>query len=280
VDAGWWTKAEQLDPQQAHIVNKVSVDDSFLVTGGPGSGKTNILLLRAQYLFLKRFKNVVVLTVGRSLTEFIRTGVAAKQVLEIDHISTHRQWSLDLIRQYRPARVGEAMQGNFAESSTHCAEILSEIADELGTERYQAILVDEVQDLSKQELEFMQRVTPRLILAGDGRQQLQAGKGIASAISLGLQLFQLPFHYRVGHAICSVADRISPPANPDKSLFATCKYDEQAMPSSAKLFPCASVDEQLERLNSAIKRQLKAYPNELLGVLVPSNADMLICTQI
>ncbi|CAB3779165.1 UvrD-helicase domain-containing protein [Pararobbsia alpina] len=152
MDAGWWTKAEQLDPQQAHIVNKVGVDNSFLVTGGPGSGKTNILLLRAQYLFLKRFKNVVVLTVGRSLTEFIRTGVAVKQVLEIDHIATHRQWSLDLIRQYRPARASEAMQGDFGESSARCAEILSEFVDELGPERYQAILVDEVQDLSAQEL--------------------------------------------------------------------------------------------------------------------------------
>jgi len=274
VDAGWWTKAEQLDSQQAHIIDKVGVDESFLVTGGPGSGKTNILLLRAQYLFLKRFKNVAVLTVGRSLTEFIRTGVAAKQVLEIDHISTHRQWSLDLIRQYRPSLVSEAMQGDFPTSSTRCAEILSEIAGELGFERYQAILVDEVQDLSKQELDFMRRITPRLILAGDGKQQLQAGQGIASAIALGLQKFHLPFHYRIGHAICAVADRISPPSNPAHSLLTTCKYDEQTKPSSAKLFACASVDEQLDKLIAAIKRQLRAYPNELLGVLVPSNGDI------
>lgn len=274
MDAGWWTKAEQLDPQQAHIVNQVGVDDSFLVTGGPGSGKTNILLLRAQYLFLRRFKNVVVLTVARSLTEFIRTGVAVKQILEMDHVSTHRQWSVDLIRQYRPARVAEAMQGSFVESSERCATILAEIADELGPERYQAILVDEVQDLSQQELEFMRRVTPRLILAGDHRQQLQPGKGIASAKGLGLQAFQLPFHYRIGHAICTVADRILPSADPAQSLLPTCKYDEQAMPSSAKLFSCASADEQLDKLVAAIKRQLKAYPNELLGVLVPSNADI------
>ncbi|MCX4176711.1 MULTISPECIES: UvrD-helicase domain-containing protein [Paraburkholderia] len=255
-------------------MNKVGVDDSFLVTGGPGSGKTNILLLRAQYLFLKRFKNVVVLTVGRSLTEFIRTGVAVKQVLEIDHIATHRQWSLDLIRQYRPSRASEAMQGDFGESSARCAEILSEFVDELGPERYQAILVDEVQDLSAQELEFMRRITPRLILAGDGKQQLQAGRGIASAKALGLNTFQLPYHYRIGHAICKVADCISPPADPADSLLSRCKYDEGAKPSSAKLIPCASVDEQLDRLVIAIKRQLRAYPDELLGVLVPANADI------
>ncbi|WP_060083606.1 AAA family ATPase [Burkholderia cepacia] len=274
VDAGWWTKSEQLDPQQAHIVNKVGVDDSFLVTGGPGSGKTNILLLRAQYLYLKRFKNIVVLTVGRSLTEFIRTGIAVKQVLEIDHISTHRQWSIDLIRQNRPHRLSEATEGDFRQSSRRCAEILSEVAAELGPERYQAILVDEVQDLGGEELDFMRKITPRLILAGDGNQQLQAGKGIASAMGLGLQQFTLPFHYRIGHAICTVADRIRPPVPPAESLLATCRYDEDALPSSAKLFPCASIDAQLEKLVAAIRRQLKAYPNELVGVLVPSNNDV------
>ncbi|VVD62815.1 hypothetical protein PCO31010_00197 [Pandoraea commovens] len=225
-------------------------------------------------MHLKRFKNIVVLTVGRSLTEFIRTGIAVKQVLEIDHVSTHRQWSIDLIRQSRPHRLAEATEGDFRQSSRRCAEILSEVAAELGPERYQAILVDEVQDLGSEELDFMRKITPRLILAGDGNQQLQAGKGIASALDLGLQQFDLPFHYRIGQAICTVADRIRPPIPPAKSLLATCKYDEDVLPSSAKLFPCGSIDEQLEKLVTAIKRQLKAYPNELIGVLMPFNSDV------
>ncbi|SOZ99778.1 conserved hypothetical protein [Cupriavidus taiwanensis] len=274
MDAGWWTKADDLDGQQAHVVNKVPVDESFLVTGGPGSGKTNILLLRARYLYLKQFRNLVILTVGRSLTEFIRTGVAAKQVLEFDHVQTHRAWSLELIRQYRPSLVAEARHGSYAESGARCAEILTEIADEIGPDRYQAILVDEVQDLSISELAFIKRIAPRVILAGDGKQQLQPGRGIAAAHSLGLSTFNLPNHYRLGTAICTVADRIIPASNPKQSLLETCKYDEQAKPSSAKLVPCSSAEEQLDKLAASVRRQLRAYPDELLGVLVPENSDI------
>ena len=274
MDAGWWTKSDDLDPQQARIVKQVGADESFLVTGGPGSGKTNILLLRAQYLYLKQYRNLVILTVGRSLTEFIKTGIAAKQVLEMDHISTHRQWSIDLVRQYRPDMLKEATSGDFVETSNRLASILSEIADEIGPTRFQAILVDEVQDLSKSELEFLRRITPRLILAGDGKQQLQAGRGINAALGLGMQSFKLPFHYRIGHAICKVADRLYPPAPGDLSLLDSCKYDEAAKPSSAKLIPSTSADDQLDSLAASIRRQLRAYPDELIGVLVPENADV------
>ena len=47
----WWIKPEQLDPAQREVIG-LSRKQSHLVLGPPGSGKTNLLLLRAKHLWL------------------------------------------------------------------------------------------------------------------------------------------------------------------------------------------------------------------------------------
>ena len=41
----WWVKQGQLDPHQKKVFT-LSISDDHLVKGPPGSGKTNLLLLR------------------------------------------------------------------------------------------------------------------------------------------------------------------------------------------------------------------------------------------
>ena len=45
----WWAKKEQLDPHQVKLIEDLPLDGNHLVVGPPGSGKTNILLRRAQF---------------------------------------------------------------------------------------------------------------------------------------------------------------------------------------------------------------------------------------
>ncbi|WP_287105756.1 hypothetical protein [Mesorhizobium sp.] len=70
----WWAKREQLDDNQVELIEELDLHEDFLVLGPPGSGKTNVLLRRAQFARSQGLPNVLVITYTRTLTEFLRTG--------------------------------------------------------------------------------------------------------------------------------------------------------------------------------------------------------------
>ncbi len=70
----WWTKKEQLDKDQIALIEKLPLRECFLILGPPGSGKTNVLLRRAQFVRGQNMPNVLVLTFTRPLAEFVKTG--------------------------------------------------------------------------------------------------------------------------------------------------------------------------------------------------------------
>src|SRR6202050_2266335 len=91
----WWAKKEQLDKTQIALIEELPLHESHLILGPPGSGKTNILLRRAQFVRTQELPNVLVLTFTRSLTEFIRTGCLDAQGREIfprTCVSTLESW--------------------------------------------------------------------------------------------------------------------------------------------------------------------------------------------
>ncbi|HEX7379931.1 MAG TPA: hypothetical protein VF278_22600, partial [Pirellulales bacterium] len=94
----WWVGKNDLDADQRNII-RLLPDESALITGPPGCGKTNLLLLRANYLHLAGKRNLVVVVFTRSLREFIARG-ANQYDFPGSKIMTCRQWQLDLLRQY------------------------------------------------------------------------------------------------------------------------------------------------------------------------------------
>ena len=69
----WWREPGELDPDQQRVI-ELPPDGSFLTLGPPGSGKTNLLLLRASYLAQSEHLNLGVIVFTRTLQEFIRSG--------------------------------------------------------------------------------------------------------------------------------------------------------------------------------------------------------------
>src|SRR5882672_8381175 len=79
----WWARREQLDKFQVKLIEELPLNESCLVLGPPGSGKTNVLLRRAQFVSLQDMPNILVLSYTRPLTEFIKTGCLDAQGREI-----------------------------------------------------------------------------------------------------------------------------------------------------------------------------------------------------
>src|ERR1700722_2602993 len=69
----WWISQSELNEEQLRVIG-LPIDRHCLITGPPGSGKTNLLLLRAKYHILSGQHNVVVLTFTRTLKNFITLG--------------------------------------------------------------------------------------------------------------------------------------------------------------------------------------------------------------
>jgi superfamily I DNA/RNA helicase len=268
MEGSWWKDPNEMDKQQQKIV-ALPVEGNYLVQGPPGCGKTNLLILRMQWLSSAGKRNVLFLTLGRSLAEFIRTGVGAKKLIETSQIMTFAGWSKQIIADHMPSLLAGA-PAEYDEARDYYADALNQATSGLPNDYYEAIAVDEIQDLKSLELEVLSRLTPRLIVAGDTRQKIYAGSGIAAAQDLNFTQSTLDFHYRIGHAICVVADKVYPPSEGDEPLLQKSQYPEGKMPSTARGIDCQDFNSQCEELVKNIKTQLKAYPGEGIGILLPT----------
>ena len=163
MDQTWWRSTQEIDADQRRLI-EIPIDGYYLVTGPPGCGKTNILLLRASYLRSAGLGNCAVLVFTRTLREFIAAGLNLPTMLPADRVQTHAAWTLSLLgqlgRPFEPSQ--EDLPHDEARAERHQAleRTLQELG--IGQDYYDSILLDEVQDYWADEVELLSRLTRRL----------------------------------------------------------------------------------------------------------------------
>src|SRR5262245_47857169 len=99
----WWVQKDQLDARQMELIENLPLRESFLILGPPGSGKTNVLLRRAQFVRGQGMPNVLVLTFTRPLTEFVKTGCfdnQGRQIFPHTCVTTIESWLRSMYSQH------------------------------------------------------------------------------------------------------------------------------------------------------------------------------------
>ena len=152
----WWVTKDQLDDDQVGLIEGLPLRDSSLILGPPGCGKTNVLLRRAQFVRGQDMPNVFVLTFTRALTEFVRTGCIDEQgrtIFPRNRVNTVESWVRSLYGRH-DAELPER-PNNLIEWKRRLAQGALGFAGIGRVPRYDALFIDEAQDLIQEEVDLV-----------------------------------------------------------------------------------------------------------------------------
>lgn len=265
----WWLDITDLDDDQKEII-ALPATGNYLILGPPGSGKTNLLLIRAEYLIRKGKPNVVVLMFNDPLHDFVVRGGVHYDV-PASKIKKILSWEIFLLREHG-INVEDLPNEDLNDKRKELAEkVLGLLNRNPNLEQHlECILVDEVQDCFAEEIEVFIRCAKNVCFAGDNAQRIFRPESVIPMLEERIRTILLKTHYRIGHEVCRAADAVGEAAGLPR-IFDTCNYKDSE--SRVYFIPCDKNEEQVKKIIDALKFQLTAYPEELLAVVAPRIQD-------
>jgi DNA helicase IV len=244
------------------------------VRGPAGSGKTNILLLRAKWFKMKALSNFKIISFTASLRDFIRTGCVQYKITPNAAV-TCVQFLRELLDEYG---IDFESSGNFeTDRAVLAGKAKSLVEAKKIPAIYDAILVDECQDYMDTELLVLRQLAKRLVLVADSRQAIYRATHTADLLEqlVDNNVISLKYHYRSGLKLCIVADAILRDSANFAPVHKECRYEEDKRPSSVSVTECPTFADQIQAILDRLPSQLALYPNEQIGVLFPKREQTL-----
>ena len=245
----FYVKDSELDDYQRKIINK-RTDNSFIVKGCAGSGKSILALWKAKQIQNEGRGTYQFIVFTKALMQYMSDGV--KQVgINSNNVDYHWRWEISK-----------------------------------GSPSADYIIVDEAQDFSKEDiLKFKSKAKKALLLYGDSAQQLYKFLQDKNPVSMediavitGFPTEQLVFNHRLPKEVARLAEYIS---STKDDLEDRCKFEAGERP---KILEYNSMNDQLDaiaeiiknrnfedvgiffRLNSEVERAYKFFKDKGLNV--------------
>lgn len=271
---GWLVPYSSLTPTQQQAV-MLPEDGHRVIVGGPGAGKTLVLLHRFAYLFQlhgadpARGKLFVFTT---TLKDFIRSSLTDVDVPE-DCVSTFDKWCTNFYREHvgrsLPWRQdGKARGPDFAAIRTAVHEAVIERG--VMKHAYAFAVVDEGQDLTTQAMQIIAGVARHVTVAMDGKQQLYdeglAEDGVLGVLGLRRQNVSLVSAFRCNPMVTALAANFldSDIKRDEFRLQAKNAVGDRQMPI---LLVTADYEDEKVRIADLIRTRLARQ--EAIGILFP-----------
>lgn len=270
----WWVDENDLLPEQLEVLGE-DLPKDLILSGPPGSGKTNLLLLRANHLILAMPEaEFYIICFTGLLQNFIRTGAHLYSFPE-NRIITQRKLLEQVLGDH-----GCLPQRKAGESYGERDKALKSAMDKMmksgaGRHAFPVLFIDEAQDYSDVDLEIFRYLAKNLSCAADMRQ------GIYGAGSAGTPWLEghawdasikLQFHYRIAPAILEVADKIMAGKFNHEPMLETHQY--KGDPGTVDVVAGIGLTDQIKTAIQKIIKQLAVYPGQIIGILVPHREDV------
>nr|WP_315396843.1 3'-5' exonuclease [uncultured Sphingobacterium sp.] len=233
----WYINESELDDYQVRIVRR-SLNNSFIVKGCAGSGKTVLALWRAKELSEQGNQDYLIIVFTKALKQFIEDGI---KTIGVDGTKVLYHWEWKNIHNSKSADY---------------------------------IIVDEVQDFDLDELRELQIAARKhLILFGDSAQQLYTnipnkGKMLTMEeiqVETKIPMENLVINHRLPKKIARIAEKVSLSNDP---LEDRCNKEGVNKPN---IISCSSFEDQLDYIIDVIRAQ--NYTD--VGILFLTNEEVL-----
>lgn len=264
----WLVPLEDLSgDQHAAVVQDYS--RNRVIIGGPGSGKTLVLAHRANSLMAEQRvsrDSVRILVFTQVLRDYIKSGLAA---LGLDDICmTYDKWVFEELE-------AAGLSVPFGKDRFERAhkKLLEHLRAHRGHKRWQALLVDEGQDLDADAIEILGRSAEHVTLALDSRQRLydigSSEEEACRALGLKQPNATLLSAYRCTPAIVRVGAEFLP-TEELRQRFRRANLMPISQHEQPVIMRFDSLDDELDQM--AIALQERAFANQTSAVLVTNKS--------
>ena len=273
----WLIPEQDLTPEQIRAI-ELHPKEHRLIVGGPGSGKTQVLLHRARYLcdhyHVKPGKyRIFVFT--KMLKEYIKSALDLLDLPE-NCVINFDAWC----RDYFQTHIGGKMPWNAEERQPDYDKIRRAVRDNLymslfSTQEYDFVLVDEGQDLDGVSFDILKAIATHITVCMDKKQQIyERGSDETEILKrLGLRKKNLAFlevFRGCPYVARLAAEFINDPE--ERQLYLRQTKTAQSERQLPLLYAAADFEDERDRLLDVIRTRLLI--GDKIAILLPQNRQV------